>query len=146
MKFNLNHDPNNKTLAIPRAALQLSGLAGVSDLILHTDSGCILLLPGDPTVTTVDGREKPFEMKMQFHKAVVKVLVIVATDRTKTPVSLTFEDGKEYSIDRVCSRQRAAATKVGGTGIRYTIMIGGRQTYLFEDEDQWFVEAKNLHV
>ena len=22
MKFNLNHDPNNKTLAIPRAALQ----------------------------------------------------------------------------------------------------------------------------
>ena len=59
---------------------------------------------------------------MQFHKAVVKVLVIVATDRTKTPVSLTFEDGKEYSIDRVCSRQRAAATKVGGTGIRYTII------------------------
>ena len=85
-------------------------------------------------------------MKMQFHKAVVKVLVIVATDRTKTPVSLTFEDGKEYSIDRVCSRQKAAATKVGGTGIRYTIMIGGRQTYLFEDEDQWFVEAKSLHV
>ena len=58
-------------------------------------------------------------MKMQFHKAVVKVLVVVAPDRTKTPVSLTFEDGKEYSIDRVC---------------------------LFEDEDQWFVEAKNLHV
>ena len=51
MKFNLNHDPNNKTLSIPRAALQLSGFAGVSDLILHTDSGCILLLPGDPTVT-----------------------------------------------------------------------------------------------
>ena len=103
-------------------------------------------LPVSYTHLTADGREKPFEMKMQFHKAVVKVLVIIATDRTKTPVSLTFEDGKEYSIDRVCSRQRAAATKVGGTGIRYTIMIGGRQTYLFEDEDQWFVEAKNLHI
>ncbi len=50
MKFNLNHDPANKTLSIPRAALQLSGLADVSDLLLHTDSGCILLLPGDPTV------------------------------------------------------------------------------------------------
>ena len=45
-------------------------------------------------------------MKMQFHKAVVKVLVIVAPDRTKTPVSLTFEDGKEYPIDRVCGRGR----------------------------------------
>ena len=50
MKFSLNHDPNNKTLSIPRAALQLSGLADISDLLLHTDSGCILLLPGDPTV------------------------------------------------------------------------------------------------
>ncbi len=27
MKFHLNHDHANKTLAIPRAALQLSGLA-----------------------------------------------------------------------------------------------------------------------
>ena len=50
MNFHLNHDPANKTLTIPRAALQLSGLADVSDLILHTDSGCVLLLPGDPTV------------------------------------------------------------------------------------------------
>ena len=73
------------------------------------------------SVTTTDGREKPFEMKMQFHKAVVKVLVIVATDRTKTPVSLTFEDGKEYSIDRVCSRQRAAATNAVPTQ-RHRIM------------------------
>lgn len=50
MKFSLSHDPSNKTFSIPCAALQLSGLAGVSDLLLHTDSGCILLLPGDPTV------------------------------------------------------------------------------------------------
>ena len=41
MKFHLNHDPANKTLAIPRAALQLSGLADVSDLILHTDLSLI---------------------------------------------------------------------------------------------------------
>jgi len=85
-------------------------------------------------------------MKLQFHKVVVKVVVSIATDRTKTPISLTFEDGKEYCIDRICGRQRAEATKVGGTGIRYTIMVRGRQTYLFEDDDQWFVEAKNLHV
>ena len=57
MKFNLNHDTNNKTLSIPRAALQLSGLAGVSDLILHTDSGCILLLPGDPTLPAGGSRD-----------------------------------------------------------------------------------------
>ena len=50
MKFHLNHDPANKTLTIPRAALQLSGLAETSDLAIHTENGCVLLLPGDPTV------------------------------------------------------------------------------------------------
>ena len=50
MKFHLNHDPANKTLTIPRAALQLSGLAENSDLTIHTENGCVLLLPGDPTV------------------------------------------------------------------------------------------------
>lgn len=85
-------------------------------------------------------------MEPQYHKAVVGVLVRIFPDRNKMPVSLTFEDGKEYIIDRICGSRRAAASKVGGTGIRYTIMIGGKQTYLFEDEDQWFVEAKNLHA
>ena len=45
MKFHLNHDPANKTLTIPRAALQLSGLAENSDLTIHTENGCVLLLP-----------------------------------------------------------------------------------------------------
>ena len=38
MKFHLNHDPANKTLTIPRAALQLSGLAETSDLTIHAAS------------------------------------------------------------------------------------------------------------
>ena len=49
MKFKVNHDPANKALAIPRAALQLSGLAGASDLALYADDGCVLLLPERPT-------------------------------------------------------------------------------------------------
>lgn len=85
-------------------------------------------------------------MELCYRKVNVAVVVSISADCIKTPVSLTFEDGKTYRIDRVCARKRAAATKVGGTGIRYTITIGGKQTYLFEDEDQWFVEAKNLHT
>lgn len=84
-------------------------------------------------------------MTPQYRKVNVTVLVSISPDRTKTPLSLTFEDGKTYQIDRVCGRRRAAASKVGGTGIRYSILVRGQQTYLFEDEDQWFVEAKNLH-
>lgn len=50
MKFNLNHDPANKTLSIPRAVLQFSGLAGVSGLTIHADDGCVLLMPKDASV------------------------------------------------------------------------------------------------
>ena len=37
----------------------------------------------------------------------------------------------------------AASTKVGGTGIRYTVQICGKPTFLFDEENgKWFVEAK----
>ena len=45
-------------------------------------------------------------------------------------------------IDRLIQVKRCAAMKVGGTGIRYTVSISGKETYLFEDEGKWFVEAK----
>jgi len=37
---------------------------------------------------------------------------------------------------------RAASKKVGGGGIRYTVMIRGRESYLFQEGNKWFVEAK----
>lgn len=46
-----------------------------------------------------------------------------------------------YEIDRVLDIRQAAALKVGGCGLRYTCRIRGQQTYLFLDEDRWFVEA-----
>ncbi len=38
--------------------------------------------------------------------------------------------------------RRAASTKAGGQGIRYTVRVLGRETYLFEEENRWFVEAR----
>lgn len=37
---------------------------------------------------------------------------------------------------------RAASTKVGGCGIRYTVMIGGHESFLYNEDEKWFVEAK----
>ena len=49
----------------------------------------------------------------------------------------------KYEIDRVRQAVRAASTKVGGTGIRYTVSICGKDTFLFDEENgKWFVEAK----
>ena len=48
----------------------------------------------------------------------------------------------KYKINKVIDQRRAAATKVGGSGIRYTIIVSGHQTFLFEDEGKWFVESR----
>lgn len=76
-------------------------------------------------------------------KVFVDVLVKHTKDGKKVPIMIIFEDGQEYEIDKLCDRRQAAASKVGGSGIRYTIQINGRETFLFEDEELWFVEAKN---
>ncbi len=76
-----------------------------------------------------------------------KVYVAVNADFDKegavTPREITFEDGARYAIEGVTDVRRAASTRVGGLGVRYTITIFGRATYLFhENSNRWFVEAK----
>ena len=48
----------------------------------------------------------------------------------------------KYPVDRLKHVCRAASTKVGGCGMRYTVVINGRETFLFEEDGRWFVEAK----
>lgn len=58
------------------------------------------------------------------------------------PLEIIWEDGRTFSIDRVINSQRAASLKAGGQGIRYTVLVGGRQAYLFFENPLWFVEGK----
>ena len=43
MKFTICHDTSKKTLAIPQAALQLSGLEDAERLTLRAGHGCVVL-------------------------------------------------------------------------------------------------------
>ena len=79
---------------------------------------------------------------IEHRKVFVEATVKVSPEGEVRPLTITFEDGIVYEIDRLKQRCRAHATKVGGTGIRYTIVVNNRETYLFEDEGRWFVEAK----
>ena len=79
--------------------------------------------------------------KQEYHKAYVNVIVEHQLDGQKTPLQIIFEDGRKFNIDRVVERRRAAATKGGGTGIRYKIIIGRQERYIYEDDGLWFVEA-----
>ena len=58
------------------------------------------------------------------------------------PLEVEWEDGQRFEVDKLLDVRRAAALKAGGQGVRYTVRILGKETYLFEDEGRWFVEAK----
>lgn len=48
----------------------------------------------------------------------------------------------DFQIDQILYKCRATSKKVGGGGIRYTVMIKGKESFLFHEGDKWFVEAK----
>ena len=72
------------------------------------------------------------------------VKVIARHDETGKvyPLEVEWEDGRRFEVDRLLDVRRAAALKAGGQGVRYIVRILGKETYLFEDEGRWFVEAK----
>ena len=87
----------------------------------------------------------------QYVKEYVEVMVDFAPDGAMLPRSLVWEDGRRYEIDRIKNVQAAPALKAGGQGDRYTVMIGGRERYLFFEHNadygnekigKWFVEKK----
>lgn len=81
-----------------------------------------------------------------MRKVYVDVTLIQDKNGTTIPLSVTWEDGKKFEIDRVIDSRRAAATKVGGSGIRYTVRILGKETFLFSDDGRWFVEANGTDI
>jgi len=78
----------------------------------------------------------------QTTKVYVAVNARFEPDGQLLPLSITWEDGKEYGIDRVIDVRRAASLKAGGAGIRYHIRIGRTETNLFLEENKWFVERR----
>ena len=84
-------------------------------------------------------------------KVYVAVKADFATDGTLLPRVITWEDGTNFEIDRVLDIRQAAAMKAGGQGDRYTVRIGGKQSYLFFERStnltgnnigRWFVERR----
>lgn len=75
-----------------------------------------------------------------------KVFVDILASWTKEgkilPRVVKWEDGTKYRIDKILDIRRAASLKAGGAGIRYTVRIGNRETYLFLEDDKWFVESR----
>ena len=78
--------------------------------------------------------------KIKYVKQPVAVNVTIGPDGQVRPKKFMWEDGNWYKIDRVTRAERAASTKVGGCGIRYTVMVEGLPRYLYDEDGKWFME------
>ena len=84
-------------------------------------------------------------------KVYVRVRADFSEEGIMLPREITWEDGKKFEIDRILDIRQAPALKAGGQGDRYTIMVQGKQSYLFFERStnltgnvigRWFVERR----
>ena len=90
---------------------------------------------------------------MEYKKTYVNVQARFDVEKGILPLIVEWPDGTRYEINRVLDICRAASTKVGGAGLRYRVRIvwetpdgEGRKadTFLYLEEDKWFVEEKQI--
>jgi len=62
-------------------------------------------------------------------------------DGSIRPLTIKWEDGRVFEIDRVLDVRQAPSLKGGGLGIRYTCRIRNKEIYLFDEEGRWFVNT-----
>ena len=65
------------------------------------------------------------------NKVYVDVLAEFSKDGLLIPKEITWEDGRKYEITRVKDKRRAASTRAGGVGERYTCVVDGKEIFLF---------------
>ena len=75
-------------------------------------------------------------------KAYVSVNLDVDKEGVFYPRLIRWDNGLVFQIDQILYKCRASSKKVGGGGIRYTVMIKGKETFLFREGEKWFVEAR----
>ena len=73
-------------------------------------------------------------------KTYVCVAAVHDEEGNVTPKAVYWRDGRTLTIDSVLGRVCAASRKVGGTGIRYRVLICGKERVLYYENPRWFVE------
>ncbi len=81
-------------------------------------------------------------MEVQCRKAYVSVNADIDKEGVIHPRFIRWDNGLIYQIEDILYKCRATSKKVGGGGIRYTILVKGHQSFLFQEGTKWFVEAK----
>lgn len=86
--------------------------------------------------------QRASENEKEYKKVYVNVTALMRTDGQIRPLYFKWTDGNTYEFDRIVRIERAASLKVGGYGLRYTVMVEGKERYFFLEDGKWFVEAE----
>ncbi len=76
-----------------------------------------------------------------MNKIAVSVNCTVDTDGNIHPNRVTWKDGRTWDIERVLHTCRSP--DLSFEGIRYTVLIGGSEKYLYQSETHWYVNASS---
>ena len=79
-----------------------------------------------------------------FKKERISVVAVFDEKGMIRPYRFKMEDDTVCKIDEILKVRRAASTKVGGVGLRYTCRIGNIIANLFLEETTWFLEREIL--
>lgn len=79
---------------------------------------------------------------MEYEKIYVETVVRFSPDGGMRPLYIVWEDGAQYTVDKVRFVEHAPAHVGSVLPVRYTCVIGGRERYLYYEQptEQWFVE------
>ena len=78
----------------------------------------------------------------KYLKTYVSVIAVHVPGKEPEPLKVRLPDGRSYRIDYAGKPAQAAALKAGGQGLRYEVRVMNKTTYLYLDNDIWFIEEK----
>ena len=96
MKFTICHDTSKKTLAIPQAALQLSGLEDAERLALHAGHGCVVLTRQEGTARE---RLEAIRLPHDLNAAMVARLALHSRTASGMPCKRASEVFRSYDAE-----------------------------------------------
>jgi len=77
------------------------------------------------------------------YKVLVRVAAVCYAIGDVVPYAFRWDNNKCYEIDDVMGWERAASVRAGIIGMRYAIRVRDRETYLYRDDDLWFMERRS---
>lgn len=74
----------------------------------------------------------------KVEKKFVKVDYQILTGGAVRPTCIHWHDGRIWNIDKTL---HSCTSECDFEGIRYTVLIGGAEKYLYRIDDKWYVES-----